>query len=68
MNSIINIVDENKLSIFYIDNRTNSINKDDVVLIGAASSSAGLGAIDIVNSCGGIAIATTRSQKKVNFL
>jgi NADPH:quinone reductase-like Zn-dependent oxidoreductase len=44
------------------------INKDDVVLIGAASSSAGLGAIDIVKSCGGIAIATTRFQKKINFL
>ena len=44
------------------------IKKDDFVLIGAASSSAGLGAIDIVKSCGGSAIATTRSQKKINFL
>ena len=45
-----------------------NIKEGDFVLIGAASSSAGLGAIDIVKSCGGSAIATTRSQKKINFL
>lgn len=44
------------------------IKKNDFVLIGAASSSAGLGAIDIVKSCGGRVIATTRSQKKIIFL
>ena len=45
-----------------------NIKEGDFVLIGAASSSAGLGAIDIVKSCGGNVIATTRSQKKINFL
>ena len=44
------------------------IKEGDFVLIGAASSSAGLGAIDIVKSCGGSVIATTRSSKKMNFL
>jgi len=44
------------------------IKEGDCVLIGAASSSAGLGAIDIVKSCGGNVIAATRSQKKINFL
>ena len=44
------------------------IKKNDVVLIGAASSSAGLAAIDIVKSCDGFVIATTRSEKKINRL
>ena len=44
------------------------IKEGDFVLIGAASSSAGLGAIDIVKSCGGTVIATTRSDKKISFL
>ena len=44
------------------------IKEGDFVLIGAASSSAGLGAIDIVKSCGGNIIATTRSDKKITLL
>jgi len=44
------------------------IKPGDFVLIGAASSSAGLGAIDIVKSCGGKVIATTRSDKKITLL
>jgi len=44
------------------------IKEGDYVLIGAASSSAGLGAIDIVKSCGGQVIAVTRSSKKIPFL
>ena len=44
------------------------IKKGDFVLIGAASSSAGLGAIDIIKSCGGFVIAATRSEKKIDFL
>jgi NADPH:quinone reductase-like Zn-dependent oxidoreductase len=44
------------------------IRPGDFVLIGAASSSAGLGAIDIVKSCGGRVIATTRSDKKITLL
>ena len=56
------------LTAYYPFVEITKIKEDDYVLIGAASSSAGLGAIDIVKSCGGSVIATTRSHKKINFL
>jgi len=45
-----------------------NIQKDDVVLITAASSSVGLAAIQIVKGVGGTAIATTRRADKKAFL
>jgi NADPH:quinone reductase-like Zn-dependent oxidoreductase len=45
-----------------------SIQKDDPVLITAASSSVGLAAIQIVKAAGGLAIATTRGADKKSFL
>jgi len=44
------------------------IKKNDVVLIGAASSSASLAAIDIVKSLNGLVVAATRSEKKIDKL
>ena len=44
------------------------IKDGDFVLVGASSSSAGLGAIDMIKSCGGHVIATTRSEQKIEFL
>lgn len=44
------------------------VRKDDYVIIPAASSSVGLAAIQIVNSVGGISIATTRTSAKVKAL
>ena len=45
-----------------------NIQKDDQVLITAASSSVGLAAIQIVKAIGGMAIATTRGADKKSFL
>jgi NADPH:quinone reductase-like Zn-dependent oxidoreductase len=45
-----------------------NIQKDDEVLITAASSSVGLAAIQIVKATGGMAIATTRGADKKSFL
>jgi len=45
-----------------------NIQKDDPVLITAASSSVGLAAIQIVKAAGGLAIATTRGTDKKGFL
>jgi NADPH:quinone reductase-like Zn-dependent oxidoreductase len=45
-----------------------NIQKDDPVLITAASSSVGLAAIQIVKAAGGVAIATTRGADKKPFL
>ena len=44
------------------------IQKDDPVLITAASSSVGLAAIQVVKAAGGLAIATTRGADKKPFL
>ena len=56
------------LTAYYPFAEISKIKKNDFVLIGAASSSAGLGAIDIVKSLGGKVIATTRSKNKVGIL
>ena len=45
-----------------------NIQKEDTVLITAASSSVGIAAIQIVKAAGGIAIATTRGADKKTFL
>jgi NADPH:quinone reductase-like Zn-dependent oxidoreductase len=45
-----------------------NIQKDDQVLITAASSCVGLAAIQIVKATGGVAIATTRGADKKSFL
>ena len=45
-----------------------SVAKGDAVIITAASSSVGLAAIQIVNSLGGVSIATTRTSAKRNAL
>ena len=45
-----------------------NIQKNDQVLITAASSSVGLAAIQIVKAAGGVAIATTRGADKKGFL
>ena len=45
-----------------------NIQKNDQVLITAASSSVGLAAIQIVKAAGGVAIATTRGADKKTFL
>lgn len=44
------------------------VGKGDVVIVPAASSSVGLAAIQIVNSVGGISIAATRTNAKVEML
>jgi NADPH:quinone reductase-like Zn-dependent oxidoreductase len=45
-----------------------NVQKDDVVVITAASSSVGLAAIQIVNAAGGVSIATTRKRDKKQAL